>query len=230
MGGRTWPGCEDPAPTTPHVHTHTHAHPHTLMHTQRAADGVLLHRGLQSPGTFQAQPESPGSKFGMGNPDPISSARTHMPPSSLLACSHGREGMASVLSPCDALILGWWAAYSRETSCAPKPGNSQGVRSSGREKFLQTDSSPQTTWFLGTFPTSLPGSPRQHCSLPSRRAPVMPVRCGCCPGRVPRRSPPGGSCGFAPASPRPARPDPAHLQGETGTASAPCPPSRTPDP
>uniref|UniRef100_A0A8B9MW01 Uncharacterized protein n=1 Tax=Accipiter nisus TaxID=211598 RepID=A0A8B9MW01_9AVES len=58
----------------------------------------------------------------------------------------------------------------------------------------------------------------------------MPVRCGCCPGRVPRRSPPGGSCGFAPASPRPARPDPAHLQGETGTASAPCPPSRTPDP
>lgn len=54
-----------------------------------------------------------------------------------------------------------------------------------------------------------------HCPLPSRRALAMPARCGCCPGRDPRRSPQGGSVGLAPAAPHPALPAPAHLRRET---------------
>lgn len=151
---------QPPTCTPPHTHTAPpHAHPHPLTHTQRAADGVLLHRGLQSPGAFQAQPESPGSKFGMGNPDPISSARTHVPPSSLLACSHGREGTASVLSPCDALISGRWAAYGRETSRAPKPGDSQGVGGSGREKSLPNQLLSPDNLVLRDFPHQSPQQP-----------------------------------------------------------------------
>lgn len=95
----------------------------------------------------------------------------------------------------------------RETSWAPKPGDSRGVRSSSRENPAQRGLAS-----LATVPSG--------CPLPCRRAPaVMPARCGCCPGRGPRRSPRGGSCGSAPVSAHPAPPDPAHLRGDTHSIS-----------
>lgn len=174
-------GCEDPAPTTLlctppaalHVHTHAHIYPHarpgaacgrwcapaTDSHQPPwcpASPPLLpLRHRLQSPGTFQAQLEAPGSKFGVGNPDSISSARTRMPLSSLLACSHVQEGTASIPSPFDALISGWWAVYSRETFWAPKPGDSQELRRKSLPKRLL---SPNNL-FPQDFPHPCPQQP-----------------------------------------------------------------------
>lgn len=138
-------------------------------------------------------PESPGSKPGLGKPDAISSVRRQVPPRQF-----GR-GDGTILSPLSAPGKPW----STQTRRFPA------LKSSSR------DVSSQRIYFR-TCPT--PGVP-SGCSSPCRRALAMPARCGCCPGRGPRRSPRGGSCGSAAVCAHPAPPEPAHLRGDTHSIS-----------
>lgn len=104
-GGRMKPGHKDPAPRAPHVHTHALL----LTLAQRAAGGILLPpaatSALQSPAASQARPQTPGSRFRVGNPDSNSSERTHMPPS--MQRGTGGDGQHPVPTRCsDLRVLG----------------------------------------------------------------------------------------------------------------------------
>lgn len=104
-GGRTKPGHKDPAPTAPHVHTHALL----LTLAQCAAGGILLPpaatSALQSPAASQARPQTPGSRFRVGNPDSNNSERTHMPPS--MQRGTGGDGQHPVPTQCsDLRVLG----------------------------------------------------------------------------------------------------------------------------
>lgn len=75
-GARIRLGCEDPAlPAHPCAGPSPCHAPATSSH---------LCPVLQSPSAFLAQPESLRSRFRMGNPDAIPSARIQVPPHSLL--------------------------------------------------------------------------------------------------------------------------------------------------
>lgn len=190
--------------------------PASSCHRQPPAPLPPLRHGLQSPGAFQAQPESPGSKFGVRNPDAISSVRTHVPPSSPLACSHAPEGTGGDGQrpvPLDALILGQWDLLGTQTRQFP------GCQA-------------------GKIPPKPPPLPKHLVSSglsPAARGSIAPYRLA-----VPRRcrlavdaaleGSPGEALREAPAGSHPPLPL-LHRQiqliyGETGTASAQCPPGQ----
>lgn len=86
--------CADPSPCRAPA-TNSHQPP-----TSCAASSPVL----QSPGAFLAQPESLRRKFGVANPDAISSARIHEPPHSLLM-QEGMGGDGQHLVPLPAVML-----------------------------------------------------------------------------------------------------------------------------
>lgn len=148
-----------------------------------------------------------------------SSLRFPLCPKSSCTLTHLCERHIPANSP---LALPGGPPASQQCCCSRAPKNSQGIpynpKAQHRENAFPGNPSPQLRSSL------LQGFSHSYkCSLPPRRVLVMLAHCGCCPGRVPRRSLQGGSVGLAPDAPHPAPPAPVHLQGEGWSQSVPSP-------